>query len=59
MEKKKYEFKAFDSNGKEIELCSGKFIYELTDEQVGWAQLGIMIGLQSRYKDPHVTFREI
>ena len=29
MEKKKYEFKAFDSNGKEIELCSGKFIFKL------------------------------
>ena len=59
MEKKNYEFKAFDSKGKEIELLSGKCIYECTSEEAGWLQLGILVGLMAKYKDPQVKFREI
>ena len=59
MEKKNYEFKAFDSKYKEIKLGSGNCIYECTKDEAFGVQLGILIGLQSKYKDPQVTFREI
>lgn len=59
MEKKNYEFKAFDSKWKEIKLCNGKCIYELYKEEAFSVQLGILIGLSTKYKDPQVTFREI
>lgn len=59
MEKKNYEFKAFDSKWKEIKLCSGNCIYECTKDEAFGVQLGITIGLLSKYKDPQVTFREI
>lgn len=59
MEKKNYEFKAYDSKWKEIKLCSGNCIYECTKDEAFGIQLGIMIGLLSKYKDPQVTFREI
>lgn len=59
MEKKNFEFKAFDSKGKEIKLCSGKCIYECTKEEAFGVQLGIVIGLMTKYKDPQVTFREV
>ena len=58
MEKKKYEFKAFDSKGKEIKL-PGDCIYECKKDEAFGVQLGIMIGLLTKYKDPEVTFREI
>ena len=59
MEKKNYEFKAFDSKWKEIKLCSGNCIYELTKEEAFGVQLGILIGLMTKYKDPQVTFKEV
>ena len=59
MEKKNYEFKAFTSKGKEIKLGSGNCIYELYNEEAFGVQLGILIGLSTKYKDPQVTFREI
>ena len=58
MEKKKYEFKAFDSRWKEIKL-PGDCIYECTKDEAFGVQLGIMIGLMTKYKDPEVTFREV
>ena len=59
MEKKNYEFKAYDSKWKEIKLCSGNCIYECTKDEAFEIKLGITIGLLSKYKDPQVTFREI
>ena len=59
MDKKNYEFKAFNSKGKEIELLPVKCIYECTSEEAGWLQLGILVGLMAKYKDPQVTFKEI
>ena len=59
MEKKNYEFKAYDSKGKEIKLCSVKCIYELYKEEAFGVQLGIKIGLMAKYKDPQVRFREV
>ena len=59
MEKKNYKFTAYDSKGKEIKLGSGNCIYECTNEQVGWLQLGILVGLMTKYKDPQVTFKEV
>lgn len=59
MEKKNYEFKAFDSKGNEIKLGSGNCIYECTKEEAFGVQLVIMIGLQTKYKDPQVRFREV
>ena len=58
MEKKKYEFKAFDSKGKEIKL-PGDCIHECKKDEAFGVQLGIMIGLMTKYKDPEVTFREV
>ena len=58
MEKKKYEFKAFNSKGKEIEL-PGDCIFECKKDEASGVQLGIMIGLMTKYKDPEVTFREV
>ena len=58
MEKKKYEFKAFNSKGKEIKL-PGDCIFECKKDEAFGVQLGIMIGLMTKYKDPEVTFREI
>ena len=58
MEKKNYEFKAFNSKGKEIKL-PGDCIFELRKDEAFGVQLGILIGLQSKYKDPEVTFREV
>ena len=58
MEKKKYEFKAFNSKGKEIELPCG-CIYECKKDEAFGVQLGILIGLQCKYKDTEVTFREV
>lgn len=59
MERKKFEFKAFTSKGTEIDLHNGDCIYECTNDEAGWMQLGILVGLQSKYKDPQVKFREI
>ena len=59
MEKKNYEFKAYDSKWKEIKLCPGNCIYECTKDEAFGIKLGITIGLLSKYKDPQVTFREI
>lgn len=58
MEKKNYEFKAFDSKGNEIKLLNN-VVYVCTKDEAFGIQLGITIGLQSKYKDPMVTFREI
>ena len=59
MEKKNYEFKAYDSKWKEIKLGNGNCIYELYKEEAFGVQLGITIGLMTKYKDPQVTFREV
>lgn len=59
MEKHNYVFKAYTSNGKEIELCSGNCIYECTIEEAGLIQLGILVGLMAKYKDPQVVYNKI
>lgn len=59
MEKKNYEFKAFTSNGKEIELKCVTIFYDITEEEAKGIRMGIEIGLFQKYKDPSVTFREI
>lgn len=59
MEKKNYEFKAYDSKGNEIKLLQVNCIYECTKDEALAIKLGIYIGLLSKYKDPQVTFREI
>ena len=59
MEKKNYEFKAFTSNGKEIELKCANIFYEITEEMVQGIRIGLMSGLWQKYKDPQVTYREI
>ena len=59
MEKKNYEFKAFTSNGREIELKCPKIFYDFTEEEIKCIRMGIEIGLFQKYKDPQVTYREI
>ena len=59
MEKKNYEFKAFTSNGKEIELKCTNIFYVITEEMAQGIRIGIKIGLFQKYKDPNVIYREI
>ena len=59
MEKKNFEFKAFTSNGKEIELRHANIFYDITEEMAQGIRIGIEMGLYQKYKDPSVTYREI
>ena len=59
MEKKNYEFKAFDSKGKEIKLKVSNVFNDITKQMAECIRMGIEIGLMEKYKDPHVRFREI
>ena len=59
MEKKNYEFKAYDSKWKEIKLTCYNVYYDITEEMAQGIRMGLMSGLTERYKDPHVRFREI
>lgn len=59
MEKKNYEFKAFTSKGKEIELKCFNVFYDITEEMAQGIRMGLMNGLYEKYKDPQVTFREV
>lgn len=58
MEKKNYEFKAFTSNGKEIDLKTLSIFYDITEEMAQGIRTGIEIGLMQKYKDPQVTYRK-
>lgn len=59
MEKKNYEFKAYDSKGNQIALKYANIFYDITDEMAQGIRVGIEMGLFQKYKDPQVTFREI
>lgn len=59
MEKKNYKFKAFTSNGKEIELKCANVFYDITEEMAQGIRMGWINGLCEKYKEPQVTFREI
>ena len=59
MEKKNFEFKAFTTNGKEIELRHANIFYDITEEMAQGIRIGIEMGLLQKYKDPMVTYREI
>lgn len=59
MEKKNFEFKAFDSKGKEIKLKVSNVFYDISKQMAECIRMGIEIGLMEKYKDPHVRFREI
>ena len=59
MEKKNFEFRAFTSNGKEIELKCVTIFHDITEEIAKGIRMGIEIGLIQKYKDPQVTYREI
>lgn len=59
METKNYEFKAFTSNGKEIDLKTLSIFYGITEEMAKGVRTGIEIGLMQKYKDPMVTYRKI
>lgn len=59
MEKKNYEFNAYDSKGNQIALKCANVCYNITEEMAQSVRMGILIGLLQKYKDPQVTFREI
>lgn len=59
MEKKNYEFKAFDSKWKEIKLKCYNVFYDISKQTAEDIRAGIEIGLMEKYKEPHVRFREI
>lgn len=61
MEKKHYKFTAYNSRGNQIQLTlDGRdLVYECTKEQADWLQLGIIIGLETKYTYPKVRFEKI
>ena len=60
MEEKNYEFKAFTSKGKEIELPQSLMtFYGITEEMAQGIRMGLMNGLYLKYKDPYVRYKEI
>ena len=59
MEKKNYEFKAYDSKGNQIALKCANIFYGITEETAKDIRLGIELGLFQKYKYPQVTFRKI
>ena len=59
MENKNYEFKAFDSKGKEIKLKVSNVFYDISKQMAEDIRVGIEIGLTQKYKEPHVRFREV
>lgn len=59
MEKKNYEFKAFDSKWKEINLRVSNVFNDITETMAEHIRVGIEIGLMEKYKYPHVRFREV
>ena len=58
METKNFEFKAFTSNGKEIDLKTLSIFYGITEEMAKGIRTGIEIGLMQKYKDPSARYRE-
>ena len=58
MEKKNYEFKAYDAKGNEIKLKCANIFYDITEEMAQGIRIGIEMGLLQKYKDPSVTYRE-
>lgn len=58
MEKKNYEFKAFNSKGKEIELQI-KVVYGISTKEADMVKLGLAMGLCQKYKDVRISYKEI
>lgn len=58
MEKKNYEFRAFNSKGKEIELQI-KVVYGITTKEADMVKLGLAMGLCQKYKDVRLSYKEI
>ena len=56
---KNFEFKAFTSNGKEIDLKCPNIFYDITEVLAQGIRMGIEIGMLQKYKNPSVTYREI
>ena len=59
MEEKNYEFKAYDSKGKEIKLKCFNVFYGITEEMAQGIRMGIEIGLAQKYKGAYVRYKEI
>ena len=58
MEKKNYEFKAYNSKGKEIELQIN-VVYGITTKEADMVKLGLSMGLCQKYKDVRVSYNGI
>lgn len=58
MEKKDYEFRAFNSKGKEIELQI-KVVYDITTKEADMVKLGLAMGLCQKYKDVRISYKEV
>ena len=58
MEKKNYEFKAYNSKGKEIEL-KVNVVYGITTKEADMVKLGLSMGLCQKYKDVRVSYNGI
>ena len=58
MEKKDYEFIAFNGKGKEIELQI-KEVYDITTKEADMVKLGLLMGLCQKYKDVRISYKEV
>lgn len=59
MEKRNYEFKAFDSKGNEIKMKAAMVWFGITEEMANGVMQGIATGLLQKYVSPRVTCREL
>ena len=58
MEKKNYEFRAFNSKGKELELQI-KVVYDISTKEADMVKLGLAMGLCQKYKDVRISYKEV
>lgn len=59
MEKKNYEFIAFNGRNERIEMELATVFYEITEEMAQGIRMGIEIGLAQKYKGAYVRYKVI
>lgn len=59
MEKKDYEFIAFNGRNERIKLKLTAVFNGITEETANYIRWGIEVGLAQKYNGAYVTFREI
>lgn len=59
MEKKNYEFTAYNGRNERIEMELATVFYEITKEMAQGIRMGIEIGLAQKYKGAYVRYKVI